>query len=514
MGTKNCPETPRQKMIGMMYLVLTAMLALNVSADVLDAFTKVQHGLTSTIGNFQRKNAEIYNDIEMAYNLNHNKMAPIMEKSGKLRKAAKELVDHIEGLKYRLVVLADGEEEADVMNVKAKDNLDIGSQVMILEGKGKELREMIAAYRELVLGFVSPKDTVLRKAINICLSTSDTKPGKMDNKSWEVAKFESVPLIGAVTLLTMLQADVLRTEADIVRYLSNSADAESFKFNKLEALVIPESRYVLKGETFKARIMLAAIDTTQQPQVIANGRNLAYKGDIATYSEPANTVGFKKLKGVINYVSPSGKTLPRTFEMEYEVADPAVVISPTKMNVFYVGVDNPVSLAAPGISPEAIEAQITNGTIRKQPDGSYIVRPSVAGKNSSITVFANVQGQKRELQTQVFRVKDVPDPVAKVNGLRGGKIRKNVLLASGRVDVEMENFDFDLKFSVENFSVYSVIEGYVVEETRSDKGKFSDAQIRMINKLKQNQALTIENIMVKGPDGTTRKLPSISFRID
>lgn len=255
MGTKNCPETPRQKMIGMMYLVLTAMLALNVSADVLDAFTKVQHGLTSTIGNFQRKNAEIYNDIEMAYNLNHNKMAPIMEKSGKLRKAAKELVDHIEGLKYRLVVLADGEEEADVMNVKAKDNLDIGSQVMILEGKGKELREMIAAYRELVLGFVSPKDTVLRKAINICLSTSDTKPGKMDNKSWEVAKFESVPLIGAVTLLTMLQADVLRTEADIVRYLSNSADAESFKFNKLEALVIPESRYVLKGETFKARII-------------------------------------------------------------------------------------------------------------------------------------------------------------------------------------------------------------------------------------------------------------------
>ena len=514
MGTKNCPETPRQKMIGMMYLVLTAMLALNVSADVLDAFTKVQHGLTSTIGNFQRKNAEIYNDIEMAYNLNHNKMAPIMEKSGKLRKAAKELVDHIEGLKYRLVVLADGEEEADVMNVKAKDNLDIGSQVMILEGKGKELREMIAAYRELLFGFVSPKDTVLRKAINTCLSTSDTKPGKMDNKSWEVAKFESVPLIGAVTLLTMLQADVLRTEADIVRYLSNSADAESFKFNKLEALVIPESRYVLKGETFKARIMLAAIDTTQQPQVIANGRNLAYKGDIATYSEPANTVGFKKLKGVINYVSPSGKTLPRTFEMEYEVADPAVVISPTKMNVFYVGVDNPVSLAAPGISPEAIEAQITNGTIRKQPDGSYIVRPSVAGKNSSITVFANVQGQKRELQTQVFRVKDVPDPVAKVNGLRGGKIRKNVLLASGRVDVEMENFDFDLKFSVENFSVYSVIEGYVVEETRSDKGKFSDAQIRMINKLKRNQALTIENIMVKGPDGTTRKLPSISFRID
>ena len=138
----------------------------------------------------------------------------------------------------------------------------------------------------------------------------------------------------------------------------------------------------------------------------------------------------------------------------------------------------------------------------------------MAGKNCAITVFANIQGQKKELQAQVFRVKDVPDPVAKVNGLRSGKVRKNMLLAAGQVDVEMENFDFDLNFTVENFSVYTVVEGYVQEETKSNKARFSDAQLKMINKLKRNQALTIENIIVKGPDGSTRQLPSISFRID
>lgn len=514
MGSKNCPETPRQKMVGMMYLVLTAMLALNVSADVLNAFTKVQHGLTSTIGNFQRKNAEIYNEIEMAYNLNHNKVASVKEKTDKLRTAAKELVDHIEKLKYRLVVLADGEEEADVMNVKAKDNLDIGGQVMLLEGKGKELRNMIAAYRELVLGYIAKEDTVLRKAVNICLSTDDPKTGDLNFKSWETSKFEGVPLIGVVTLLTMLQADALRTESDIVKYLYYSVDSESFKFNKLDALVIPDSRYVLKGGAFKARIMLAAMDTTQHPQVIVNGRNLVYDGDIATYTEQATTTGIKKLKGVINYITPSGTTLPKEFELQYEVADPAVVISPTKMNVFYVGVDNPVSLAAPGISPEAIEATIVNGNIRKVGDGSYVVRPTVAGKNCSITVSANIQGQKRVLQTQHFRVKNVPDPVAKVNGLQGGKIKKNMLMAAGQVDVEMENFDFDLKFTIENFSIYVVIDGYLQEETKSNKAQFSDAQLKLINKLKRNQTLTIENIIVRGPDGTTRKLPSISFRID
>lgn len=514
MGAKNCPETPRQKMIGMMYLVLTAMLALNVSADVLNAFTKVQQGLTSTIANFTKKNADLYNEIEMAYNLNQNKVAGVREKAGEVRKATKALVDYIEELKYKLVVLADGEEEADVLNIKAKDNLDIGGQVMLLQGKGKEFRGMLSDYREKLASYIAVKDSVLRTSVLTHLATDDPKAIDGEFKSWEASKFEGIPLVGVVTILTMYQADILNTESDVVKYLFSSMDAESFKFNKLEALVIPESRYILRGETFKARVMLAAIDSTQKPEIIANGRALAYNGDIATYTEAATTVGFKKLKGVINYITPSGSTLPREFEMEYEVADPAVVISPTKMNVFYVGVDNPVSLAAPGISPETIEAQITNGTIRKQENGSYIVRPTAAGKNCSITVFANIQGQKRELQTQVFRVKDVPDPVAKVNGLRGGKIRKNMLVAAGEVEVEMENFDFDLKFTVENFTVFTIDDGFVKEETDSKKARFGDAQLRLINKLKRNQALVIDNIIVKGPDGSTRKLPSISFRID
>jgi len=333
-------------MIGMMYLVLTAMLALNVSADVLDAFTKVQQGLTSTIANFTKKNADLYNDIEMAYNLNQTKVAAVREKTNEIRKSTQELVDYIEQLKYKMVVLADGEEDADVMNIKAKDNLDIGGQVMVLQGKGKELREMITAYREQLSGLIADKDSVLKNSVLTHLATDDPKPVDGEFKSWEVSKFEGIPLVGVVTLLTMYQADILSTESDVVKYLFSSMDAESFKFNKLEALVIPESRYILKGETFKAKIMLAATDSTQKPVVIANGRNVAYQGDYAVYSEPATTAGFRKVKGVINYITPSGTSLPRDFELEYEVADPAVVISPTKMNVFYLGVDNPVALAA------------------------------------------------------------------------------------------------------------------------------------------------------------------------
>lgn len=512
MGAKNCPETPRQKMIGMMYLVLTAMLALNVSADVLDAFTKVQQGLTSTIATSGRKNAEIYSELEMAYNLNQAKVAVAREKALAMKVKTQEIIAFIETLKKRMVVLADGE-EGDVIHIKAKDNLDIGGQVMIIEGEGKKLREMLASYRDEMIGYINPKDSILRASVTHSLNTDDPAPVDGEFKSWESSKFESIPLVGVVTLLTMYQVDVLTVEQDVLRYLFASIDAESFKFNRLEALVIPDSRYILKGENFKARILLAAVDTTQKPEIIANGRNVAYQGDFGIYTEPAGTVGVRKVKGVINYVSSSGVTLPREFEVEYEVAEPAVVISPTKMNVFYVGVDNPVSLAAPGMSPELIEPQITNGTIVKS-GSSYIVRPQIAGKKCEITVYANVNGQKRVLQTQEFRVKEVPDPVIKINGQKGGKIKKNLLAAAGEIEVVMEGFDFDMKFKVDNFSVYTVVDGFVQEVARSNGASFSQEQLNMINKLKRNQMLTIENTMVKGPDGATRKLADVPFKID
>lgn len=511
MGAKNCPETPRQKMIGMMYLVLTAMLALNVSADVLNAFTKVQEGLSSTIVNFKKKNAEAYNEIEMAYNLNETKVAATREKTLKIKKEAGELVDYIEGLKNKMVQLADGP-TGDIHDIKAKDNLDIGGQVMLVEGEGKELKKRIEAYRELLLGYVNPKDTVLRASIHNNLNTDEPKVVDGNFQSWESSKFESIPLVGVVTLLTLYQATALNSEAEIIHYLVASIDAESFKFNKLQALVIPETRYVLTGEEFKAKVMLAAVDTTQKPEIIVNGRKIGYEGDFGIYKEGATKVGIHKLKGVINYMAPSGATLPREFEMEYEVADPAVVISPTKMNVFYLGVDNPVSLAAPGLSPEMIEPEISNGELIKSGDG-YIVRPKVIGKKCEISVYAKLNGQRRKLQTQEFRVKEVPDPVVKVAGERGGTIKKNLLVAAGGIDVELEKFDFDMKFAVQSFNLYTVVDGYS-QDIRTNGSSFTPEQIKLIKSLKRHQILIIDQVMVKGPDGTIRKLTPISFKID
>lgn len=511
MGAKNCPETPRQKMIGMMYLVLTAMLALNVSADVLNAFTKVQEGLSSTITNFKKKNAEAYNEIEMAYNLNEVKVASTREKTQKIRKEAGELIDYIEGLKEKMVKLADGP-EGNIHDIKAKDNLDIGGQVMLVQGEGKELRRRLEAYRDLLLGYINPKDSVLRASVTNNLSTHEPKMVDGNFQSWESSKFESMPLVGVVTILTLYQATALNSEAEMIHYLFSSMDAESFKFNKLQALVIPNSRYILAGEEFKAKVMLAAVDTTQKPEIFVNGSKIGYEGDFGIYKDAPTKVGVHKLRGVINYVSPSGATLPREFEMEYEVANPAVVISPTKMNVFYLGVDNPVSLAAPGLPLDMIEPEISNGELVKTNEG-YIARPKVSGKKCEISVYARLNGQRKKLQTQEFRVKEVPDPVVKVAGERGGTIKKNILVAAGGIEVEMEKFDFDMKFNVQSFNLYTVVDGYT-QDMRTNGASFTPEQIKLIKSLKRHQILIIDQVMVKGPDGTTRKLTPISFKID
>lgn len=143
------------------------------------------------------------------------------------------------------------------MHIQARDNLDIGGQVMITEGEGKKLRELLNRFQEKSLSFIHPKDSLLRVSIRHNLDTEAPKAVDGEFKSWESSKFEGIPLVGVVTMLTFIQANVLSTESDVIRYLYSSIDAESFKFNKLEALVIPDSRYVLTGDRFKARILLA-----------------------------------------------------------------------------------------------------------------------------------------------------------------------------------------------------------------------------------------------------------------
>jgi len=509
MSAANCEETPRQKMIGVMYLVLTAMLALNVSSSVLDAFTKVQAGLTQTVSNYYKKNKQVYAEFDHAYALNESKVGPWRNKALKVKAKSDDIYNFIEELKWEIVRKADGE-DADINNIVSKDNLDIAGEVMITFGKGEDLKVQLDSFREYLLGVICDKDPVLCNTIKVNLNTDNPPIVDGEIQTWASSNFEHLPLAAVITIMTKLQSDVRNAESDVITHLFNNIDAGSFTFNSISAHVLPESRYILKGGLYKARILLAAMDTTQRPEVVVNGRSVnKHIGDATVYEAKCNTVGVHKWKGVVKYVLPSGKTNEYTVEDEYIVAEPSVVVSPMKMNVFYVGVENPIRISVPGIAAENLRHSITNGKIVEK-DGEFVVFPKAPGKSCDITV--GIKGGQ-DLQTLRFRVKTVPNPVAKISGKIGGVITKSLLMASWGIKAELEDFDFNMQFKVVGFNLFVTQDGYT-KESSSDGARFTSGQKKIIKKLRRGQRLGIDNIRAKGPDGKIRKLQSLSFKID
>lgn len=523
-------ETPRQKMIGMMYLVLTALLALNVSAEILNAFILVDTSLVKTAKNFNLKNEAVYAKFHQAWVENKAKVDPYKKKADEVKLESQKIIDEIDSLKRLIVAKADGPESEflDSLNsreIKKKDENNIPSEVMIgfqgdgSDGQGVVLKKDIEGYRELLIGMIKdPEKSALDDGIRDLLNTDDVPNSEGDKMlSWEFANFYQLPVAGAITMLSKIQTDIRNTEADILSYLYGQIDAGSFKFNKIEAIVKSNSNYILKGQTYEAEVFIAASDTTVTPDIIlSGGRKLDVKEGKGIYRSTGTSVGFTQWGGVIKLEHPATKEiLEYPFKTEYQVGEPALVVSPTKMNVFYIGVDNPVAISVSGVPAERIRASISgNGRLSKSGRG-YTVRVN-GGKTASISVSATMDdGTTRNMGSKEFRVKTVPDPIAKVligRNDEAPKVLQGNMLAAGRVVAELENFDFDLQFRVVGFRVSATQGGYVVDED-SNSGRMTSGQTKLIRQLPGRSKVTIENIKAKGPDGKVRELGDLVFRL-
>ncbi|WP_153640928.1 gliding motility protein GldM [Prolixibacter sp. NT017] len=515
MSAKNCPETPRQRMISLMYLVLMALLALNVDKSVLDAFETVDRGLSTTIENFNSKNARVYADFAKAALDNPEKSGNLNLEAKTVKAKTDSLYNYITELKKMLVVAADGE-DGNIHNIKSKDNTQVAPELMLVKHQGrlgKELKQSIESYRKYLLSLVDPKDTALIASIKSSLNTSDPPPVEGNSPSWQESIFQGYPLVAVVTLMSKMQSDIRNTESDVANYLYSKIDATSFKFNKLKAQILPKTDYVLEGGTYEARIFLSAVDTTAEPQILVDGKKVpVLEGEgVGEYQVPATTEGTHHWKGFINYKGPSGQIRQYPFEGEYQVAKPSMTVSPTKMNVFYAGLANPVSISVPGIPANKVIPSITNATMKSN-GRNYLVYPKKPGVKSVITVKAEIDGHVKTIGSTDFRVKRVPDPVATVGGKNEGQITKNELLLEQGVYAEIPDFDFDMKFTVTSFVVSTTRGGFVVDK-KSNSNLFTPDQINLMKSLNSGSRLYIENIVAKGEDGTTRNLSAISFRI-
>lgn len=538
-------ETPRQKMIGMMYLVLTAMLALNVSAEVLNAFNSVDEGLTKTTINYGLKNQVLYKEFNEQYAQNETKVKPWKEKADEVQALSQVLYDYIQELKYEIirvsgqgnledgVILEDGSIHGE--NIKGKDQTSNSDMIMLgsnMDGKAFDVKKKLIEYREQLLSLVDEENTRVIESIESNLDTDDPPPTTDgEHKVWEVKHLGHMPIAAILPMLTKLQLDVRNSESEIVNYLYAQIDAGSFPVNKIEATIIPNSSYILQGNEYTADVFLAALDTTAPPIVyigeydstineegvyeynmVGNYDSLDVLEGKGKFSRLSTSLGKQKWGGLIKVMGPDGGYITKTFKREYQIAKPNLVVSPTKMNVFYVGVDNPVSVSIAGVPGDKVVPSMTNGSIRKQRDGEYIVNPKRPG-NSIISVRAEIDGTSRNMGTVQFRVRGLPDPVVKVAGKKGGKIQRNVLAAQTGVIADMENFEFDLEFKITEFTVSTTDRGGYTIDARTNGNVFTKAQQDLIKNLRKGQRINIEDVKAIGPDGSVRKLASIVFEI-
>ena len=515
--------TPRQKMINMMYLVLTALLALNVSKETLDVIAKVEKSLNQTIENFTSQNNLTYADFDQAYMINPTKVGPFKEQADLMRTQTQSLIDKITEYKWMIVRKADGE-DARLDSIKSMEDLNIPAQLMITEkpiefenwriSRGRELRNSIIAYREFLLSIVDPNDSVLIHSIQTNLEIIDPIGSSSEtSRTWEQDNFEYLPLIGVITLMSKMQSDIRNAESDVLNYLYSGIDDESYKFNKLMSAVIPTtSTMVVEGSAYEANIFLAAVDSTQDPEIFVNNRRIPVKDGIGTWRTPTNIAGHYKWGGVINYKAPDGRTLSYPFEEEYDVIPPMLTVSPTKMNVFYMGLANPVEINVLGATPGSIRVDATNATIESVGGYEYEVQPHQDYGEAIIKVSAEFDGVRRQLQDKQFRLKPLPPPVAKIGGLSGGGITKPQLNAQSGVAAVLDDFLFDISYTVISFTL-SVIKKGFTDDANSQSAFFTPEQKRLLASLNRGENFFVTNIVAVGPDMRERTLPSIIFTI-
>lgn len=498
-------------MINLMYVVLMAMLALNVSTEVLDGFTIVEDSLNRTTGNSSAENKALYGDFMEQMKKNPTKVKAWFDKATQVKNMSDSLYDLAQSLKVAIVKEADGK-EGDVTHINNKENLDAAGVVMLAPGtgKGKMLYDAINSYRSRILTMVS--DEHQKQVISSNLSTAVPKGEKYLGKNWQEYMFENMPVAAAVTLLSKLQSDVRYAEGEVLHTLVSNIDLKDIRVNKLDAFVIPEKTVLYPGERFSANIVMAAVDTTQQPEIYVNGNRVNSRN--GQYAFTAGGVGEHQFGGYILMHNTNGDVVRRNFLQKYSVIPTpnTATVAADLMNVLYAGYRNPISISVPGVPANAISASMSGGTLSATGNGHFVAVPSAVGKDVTIHVTAKDKGQTRTLPPFVFHVRKLPDPTAYIsmgtNRYKGGALAKASLMGAEGIHAAIDDGLLDIPFKVLSFeTVFFDNMGNAVPMA-SNGNTFTERQKDAFRKLSRNRRFYISHIKAVGPDGITRSLPT------
>ena len=505
------PKEPRQKMINIMYLFLTAMLALNISVEILNAFKTVNRSLENTNTTVNQSTATIMKSLEAKTIDEQTKERALIwyPKAQQVVSTSQALYDYIGSLKSKILTLAGGK-PGDPNPKYDEGNQSIVTKLMIDQKEAKKLFAALSKYKTDILGIDSSIKTEFEKSLNIDLSNPPGQDGRI--KPWEIAYFNMVPTVAGLTILSKFQNDIKTAENKVVTFCHQKVGEVKVIFDSYAAIVGQNSNYLMPGQELEIKAGIGAFSKAAQPTINIGGANVAIGDEGFALSKiQAGGVGSHSVPVRISYFNQTtGKDEVKEVNVEYVVGSANASIALDKMNVLYIGVDNPVTIAASGGGDDKVNASITSGSLSRVGPGKYIARVNQVNDNTVITV--SVDG--KVAGASQFRVRTIPEAQAYVGGQpSGANIAAGAFKAQGGVGAGIKNFPFELSYDVVSFTFTCDTDDDIVSIPGSGAA-FSGAVRNAINQYVQaGRMVTIDNIRVKGPDGRTTTAPSLVYYI-
>ena len=525
------PKEPRQKMINMMYLVLTALLALNVSTEVLNAFKTVNSSLERSNGVVTQKNDLTYNAF--AQNLTDQQtkaLAAIWAPPAmKVKQMSSDFTIYLETLKKELKK-ASGEKIVDGKEEYVEGDLDAPTRMFDQNGHGKKLYDSLINYRLQLLDLLDPShypdqsqvvkddlaktkaefakrlpiDTHIPQSENGEASTNDSA------ENWTIRYFHMTPTVAAETILSKFESDVKNSESQVIDYLHKQIGEVKIKFDKQEAIVSPSATYVMPGDELEVKAGIGAFSSAAKPKITINGTDYPVNDDgVADFKTKAEGSGEHTVTVHIVYAKPDGTLVTEDKPVKYTVGVPSgASIFLEKMNVVYVKEDNPVRISGGSVGAEKVHVSFDKGTVTHVSGDEYNVVPDQPG-DGTVTVSANGKPF-----TFPLRVKYLPDPTGFVGTHTGGSVSSAEFKASAGVIAKLQNSEFQSGFTVLDYTLAAVGGGIPSYIQAQNTGRAWTGQAAaIIDKCTPGTHVFIDNLRCKGKDGRERLLPSLVFTL-
>ncbi|MBJ2173377.1 gliding motility protein GldM [Aureibaculum sp. A20] len=484
--------SPRQKMINLMYLVFIAMLAMNMSKQVLSAFGFMNEKLAASNVSAEQQNAATYASLATKAADQPEKYAEHNTNAQKVQALSLDFNAHLEKMKEELT-----KDVEDPTNYESMDGTDAGDSFFFAGEKntpaGEEFLSKLNNYRTEVTSLLGDDYKDITSKVNARFDTSEQKVKDSEvTQPWLKNRYEGFPLITTITNLSQLQADIKSTENEMLMAMVQGQLESDVSMRNYTTILVPDNPATLQGANFKGKIVLGKYDATLKPtKVIINGKEITnIEGGGAILDFPSGNVGENEIKG--EFVFKEGDSLVRLpINTKYAVvAKPnSAVISADKMNVVYRGVQNPITISMPGVPDNSISANAPG--LRKSTGlGKYMMSPG-KGKTVKINVTGKLPDGSSVTSGQTFRIKDIPAPSAAVRGSQYGVIKMpRSSLQKMTIGAIIPDFEFDLKLGVSGFSIKVPGSPTVIVKGT----KFNAAAIRALSKARKGDMVTIFDV--------------------